>query len=175
MRLVYLLFAVLIIISCNENSNKFVCKSELLNRMPNTIQLEESRCFNLNPDFEYPKHSYYYLKGKNKDLSSYIVGLGFYPYSDSLLTFTNLNLNEYSSGRLWDQAGIYNIQNDSSLWQKFKLSSKVNYAAYLHSSSPYVFSISPKGNWNGKITATIINDHCLIFIEELKSPLFKRN
>ena len=166
--------------SCNRQTeidnmfNKYTILSE---NLPAKIKLNSFDDFKLVDDFEYPKHSYILLTGDSIDLVAFINKIGLLPFTKNNFEINSSSkLHEYNGQSLWEIEGYSVQQRDKDIQTKLGIKNikYADYAAYYNSGLNKIF-ITAENNWNGKIVAIIKNNICIIFIEELKDPQFKRN
>jgi hypothetical protein len=169
----------LMLTSC-QNSNQNIdslSNFSILKNNLNEITFIDSEVFVLSQDFLYPKHSYFILQGTHSNLNSLIKKVGVNPYLNKNVLNSNIGLNEYSNGRLWGLEGFYENKLDTLFRLRHGLSNikkESTFSAYINSGNPNKLFYTSDNNWNGKIVFFLRADTCFVFIEELKSPNFKR-
>lgn len=181
MKYIHIIVGIFVIVACNKmkNDKNFVSEFPIIqDNLIGKLKIASIESFNLIPDFNYPRHSYIVVVGNDSDLMKYVEKIGLIPCSyESISKNKSTVLHEYNEIALWNMRGYQNQKRDSLILKKLKIEDEncqMSYAAYFNSGLPNRIFKSYSYNWNGKIAAKIMSDTCVIFIEELKHPLFKR-
>jgi hypothetical protein len=171
---------VFLFFSCEINSvdeSKIKNYPLLIDSLTKSIKIESFETNSFSYDYIYPRHSYLVLSGSNNELQSYIKRIGLLTYSpENVKANTSKTLQEYNAKELWSINGFELQEKDSLIRVKIgmPLRGEAQYAAYFNSAVPNKVFQDFHNNWNGKIVAYVVNEKCVLFIDELSDPTFKR-
>lgn len=175
-----ILICLLAIIACNNDNPLLKEKISfplIKDNLPVEINVISLQSFSLISDFVYPKHSFILLSGEGKSIIQFLETIKLENCKKlESKNSTFLSLHEYMNSDLCLNIGESESEKDSVIFTKwgFTYRSEADYCGYFNSSTPNKIFIDEGDIWNGKVTATLKDTLCLIFVEELRSPTFQK-